>query len=126
MPTHLPIASSLSVRLAHLNGLIRKPKAPPAEAAKTSTPRQLERPPRVQSAGPAPANRFLHLNANLPPMQTQAVAAKGASEPKTTPQALAAQILAAAKPRATTAPRTEAERIAASILVTHNQLRPQR
>ena len=124
MPTHLPIASPLSVRLAHLNGLTRKPKVTQAKAAKASAPRPPERSTRAQSVGPAPASRFLHLNANLPPVQTQVMPAKRASEP--TKQELVAQVLAAGKPRPPAPPRTKAEKLAAEIMATHAKLRLKR
>ena len=124
MPPHHPVASALSVRLAHLNGLIRKPKVTQAKAAKASAPRPPERSTRPQAATAVPASRFLHLNANLPPVRPQDMATQRAAEP--TAQELAARILSAGKPGAATAPRTEAQKIAARVLATARKLQPGR
>ena len=124
MSKHRPHAAQSLVRFAHITGIARQPKAAPAKTAKASAPRQLGRSTRVQSAGPAPASRFLHLNANLPPVRPQGMPSKRAAGP--TALELAAQILSAGKPRPPARPCTKAEQIAAGIMATARKLQPGR
>ena len=124
MPEHRPHAAQSLVRFAHITGIARKPKAVQAKAVKASVPVPPKRSTRAQAATPAPASRFLHLNANLSPVQTQVMPAKRASEP--TKQELVAQVLAAGKPRPPAPPRTKAEKLAAEIMATHAKLRLKR
>ena len=115
---------SLAVRLAHLTDLARKPKPATVKVAKATPPAPLKRSARAQAPAPQPGSRFAHLNAGLTP--TAAMPSKRAAELPPTPQAMAAQILSAGKPRPPAPPRTEVEKIAAGVLATARKLQPGR